>query len=76
MNAVKEEAFTVSFGKAFHSIIVLGIKRYHARFCAIIVKYNSLSSGKSRTQSIWLGSSVDRALHRYRKVMGSNPLQA
>ena len=26
--------------------------------------------------SMWLGSSVDRALHRYRKVMGSNPIQA
>ena len=26
--------------------------------------------------SMWLGSSVDRALHRYRKVMGSNPVQA
>ena len=25
---------------------------------------------------MWLGSSVDRALHRYRKVMGSNPVQA
>ena len=25
---------------------------------------------------MWLGSSVDRALHRYRKVMGSNPIQA
>ena len=25
MNTVKEEAFTVSFGKAFHSIIVLGL---------------------------------------------------
>ena len=23
--------------------------------------------------SVWLGSSVDRALQRYRKVMGSNP---
>ena len=26
--------------------------------------------------SMWLGSSVDRALHQYRKVMGSNPIQA
>ena len=26
--------------------------------------------------SMWLDSSVDRALHRYRKVMGSNPVQA
>ena len=26
--------------------------------------------------SMWLDSSVDRALHRYRKVMGSSPLQA
>ena len=26
--------------------------------------------------SMWLGSLVDRALHRYRKVMGSNPVQA
>ena len=26
--------------------------------------------------SMWLGRSVDRALHRYRKVMGSNPVQA
>ena len=26
--------------------------------------------------SMWLGSSVDRALHRYRKVMGLNPVQA
>ena len=26
--------------------------------------------------SMWLGSSVDRALHRYRKVMGLNPIQA
>ena len=25
--------------------------------------------------SMRLGSSVDRALHRYRKVMGSNPIQ-
>ena len=25
---------------------------------------------------MWLGSSVDRALHLYRKVMGSNPIQA
>ena len=25
---------------------------------------------------IWLGSSVDRALHRYHKVMGSNPVEA
>ena len=24
--------------------------------------------------SMWLGSSVDRALHRYRKMMGSNPV--
>ena len=24
----------------------------------------------------WLDSSVDRALHRYRKVMGSSPVQA
>ena len=27
-------------------------------------------------RSMWLGCSVDRALHRYRKVMGSNPVQA
>ena len=26
--------------------------------------------------SMWLGSSVDRALHRYGKVMASNPVQA
>ena len=26
--------------------------------------------------SMWLGSSVDRALHQYRKVMGSSPVQA
>ena len=26
--------------------------------------------------SMWLDSSVDRALHRYRKVMGSSPVQA
>ena len=26
--------------------------------------------------SMWLGSSVDRALHQYRKVVGSNPVQA
>ena len=26
--------------------------------------------------STWLDSSVDRALHRYRKVMGSSPVQA
>ena len=26
--------------------------------------------------SMWLDSLVDRALHRYRKVMGSNPVQA
>ena len=26
--------------------------------------------------SMWLGSSVDRALYRYRKLMGSNPVQA
>ena len=26
--------------------------------------------------SMWLGSSVDRALHRFRKVMGSNRVQA
>ena len=26
--------------------------------------------------SMWLGSSVDKALHRYRKVMGSNPVHA
>ena len=26
--------------------------------------------------SMWLDSSVDRALHRYHKVMGSSPVQA
>ena len=26
--------------------------------------------------SMWLGSSMDKALHRYRKVVGSNPVQA
>ena len=26
--------------------------------------------------SMWLDSSVDEALHRYRKVMGLNPVQA
>ena len=26
--------------------------------------------------SMWLGSSVDRALHQYYKVMSSNPIQA
>ena len=26
--------------------------------------------------SMWLDSSVDRALHQYRKVMGSRPVQA
>ena len=26
--------------------------------------------------SMWLGSSLDRALHRYRKVMGSSPVRA
>ena len=26
--------------------------------------------------SMWLDSSVDKALHRYRKVMGSSPVQA
>ena len=25
--------------------------------------------------SMWLDSSVDRALHRYRKIMGSSPVQ-
>ena len=41
--------------------------------CAI-----NLNSWKSNLKidhlSMWLGSSVDRALHRYRKVMGSNPV--
>ena len=57
---------------------------FHPQFTYMIFMYSysyiSLSSGISRTHidhlSMWLGSSVDRALHRYRKVMGSNPVQA
>ena len=40
-----------------------------------IIRYIT-NSQLTRHLSMWLGSSVDRALHRYRKVMGSNLIQA
>ena len=61
--------FHVCFIRSSHiwfSYIHIHIFHYHRVYHELTIDHLSM----------WLGSSVDRALHRYRKVMGSNPVQA
>ena len=49
----------------FHTFIFISV-HYHRVYDELKIDHLSM----------WLDSSVDRALHRYCKVMGSSPVQA
>ena len=64
-------------GSQFHSCLsAVHIYDFHI-FIFIYNHYNRVYDELTIDHlSMWLDSSVDRALHRYSKVMGSSPVQA
>ena len=52
--------------KQYDHIFIFIYVHYHRVYDELTIDYLFM----------WFGSSVDRALHRYHKVMGSNPVQA